>query len=406
MRIQISGSKSHRVWKCPASAVLPQVDTDEQSPYASRGKIIHRFLERCRIDEKEAALLEAPEEMRPFLELLDIDELPTHVATEVTFAWDWRHRKGREIGRNLDRQYIIPGFLEGLGIEPLSATEHFVTVDVFGGEKRDGIYLGLVGDYKTGHTRYPSPEKFAQTMLGAVAARSAHRFDEMILDVYYIDEKAENYRARRRVDEWDLDAFEESWANAMELVDSYEQLTLTGQTPNVVEGVHCQHCNATKSCPAKVGLVSRLPVAIDDVRTGTMTRARAASAWLVLEQMGDLIKLMKEEIRGMAFHEPIELADGRVLSLVETERRALDASKAIPILRARYGQEAVDRAVDLSLSLGALEAEVNARRGPKEKLKTKNRDGVLDRILAEIDKAGGLEVRKTSNVTAKVPKKR
>ncbi len=243
-------------------------------------------------------------------------------------------------------------------------------------------------------------------MLGAVAARSAHKFDEVIVDLYYFDDNTgESYRARRRADEWDLDSFEASWSNAMKLVDDYERMVERGQTPNVVEGSHCEWCPAMKSCPAKVALVSRLPVAVDDLRTGTMTRARAGSAWLVLEQMSDLIAMMKNEITGLATYEEIELPDGRIIGPVTSERRALDAKKAIPLLRAKYGDEAVERATEVSITLGALKAEVAARRKKGEKIETKNGDGVFDLMLRDIDKAGGLEVKTTYSVRPHVPKR-
>lgn len=42
MRIAVTGSRVHRVWKCPASAILPQVvgDDSKREPARRRGKEI------------------------------------------------------------------------------------------------------------------------------------------------------------------------------------------------------------------------------------------------------------------------------------------------------------------------------------------------------------------------------
>jgi hypothetical protein len=416
MKIRISGSRAHRVWKCPASAVLPQVESTEQHPLAGRGKLVHRFLERAKETERAVATAEAPEELRPFLECLDLDALPIHVATEVTLAWDWKHRRGRELGRNLDRGYTIDGFLESIGVAPLGPTEHAVTVDVLGFEQRGAIKLGLVGDYKTGRTRYPAPDRYGQTMLGALAARSVYGFDEVVLDLYYIDEDGETFPCRRRVDEWDLDVFADSWASANALVEEYEPLVESGVNPTVVEGPHCEYCPAFKSCPAKLALVSRLPVAIDDLKTRSMTVARAAQAWLALEAMGDLISAMKSEITSLAAVEDIELPDGRVIGRHVTERRGLDPKIAIPILRSRFGDAAVDRATKQTIALGAIKdavsihvGEVNAKKAKGERrlaISTKDETGEYDRLIQEIDQARGVEYRRTEAISPYVPKRR
>ncbi len=409
MRIRITGSKAHRVWKCSASAVLPQIESTESSPMRGHGKTIHRFLERAKTDGRDVALSEiADPNIRVLCEVLDLDTLPTHVATEVTLAYDWKARTARELGRNLDRRYVEPGFLESIGVDPLGPTEHAVTVDVLGGQSIGGIKRGLVGDYKTGRTRYPAPDKYGQTMLGALAASKCHGFDEMFVDLIYIDDAGEHWRARRPVDEWDLETFADEWAASMARVDEYEAIVERGGTPNVIEGPHCLHCNAWKNCPAQLSLATRLPAEIDGVKSesGTMTTERAAAVWMLCEKFEGMVEAIKEEIRGMGLRERIDLPDGRVIGVYFDEKRKINAKAAIPIIRAKYGEEGVERVVTPKITLQALQDLVASKRGPKDKITTKKGDGLFDKMLRELDAAKALDTTKSEYVKAFVPTKK
>lgn len=407
MRIKITGSRAHRVWKCPASAVLPQVSSTEIHPMANHGKAVHRFLERVKAVGKDVALAEAPVEVRPLLDCLDLEALPVHLATEVSFAYDWKNRTGRELGRNIGRPYDTPGLLTELGVAELGPTEHGITVDILGGEMRAGVKRGLIADYKTGRTKYPAPDRFGQTLLGAVAARATHGFGEFFLDLIYIDDDGEHYPARRRVDEWDLDTFADEWERANERVDEYERrLETHGIMPNVVEGPHCDYCPAYTSCPAKLALASRLPIVVADLAAQGMTRARAAEGWLVCERIVEMANAIKQQITGMAAFEDIELADGRIIGRHSTTKRKLDAKVAVPVLREKYGDEAVEEATKVTLSMEALRDQVAKRREKTEKISTKNETGVYDRMLQEIDRRGGLEVTTTESIKPYVPSKR
>ena len=91
MRVRITGSRVDRVWHCPASAVLPQLpgDESEHEPARTRGKDIHRFLERARrpgtdpVISRAVALGEAPEDLQPLLEAVDLDDLPDEPTQHV-----------------------------------------------------------------------------------------------------------------------------------------------------------------------------------------------------------------------------------------------------------------------------------------------------------------------------------
>jgi len=199
-RLRLSGSKIHRVWRCPASAVLPQDTSDDREartePARGRGKAVHSYLERVRSVGREQALGEVPAEVLPLCKALVIDELPTHLATEVAYAWNWRTRTARELGRNLGhRDY------DALPNPPDRSCEIPCTLDAVGMgvfKRKDGSELrrGYNGDYKVGHTRYPRPDSYGQTLLGGCCIRSVMNLDDVTLELLHIDEDGDCHPVR------------------------------------------------------------------------------------------------------------------------------------------------------------------------------------------------------------------
>lgn len=436
MKIEITGSKAHRVWKCPASAVLPQIDTESDGfePARGKGHAIHAFLERVKAIGFDEALLEAPEELWPLLKAIDLDNLPVGLATEVAFAWNWKAHTARELGRNLNRQYHL------VEHPPDPTCEVPCTLDVIG--VQDGIAIrgaddeliraprrGYVGDYKSGHVKYPAPDKFAQLLLGALCARSVYGLDDCVLELIHIHDDGDHHKVRRTVDEWDLDAFDLEFTAAMELVDYYEQ-RFEAHGPSAVsvhQGPHCDYCPAYKQCPAKVALVKAIPAELKamGIRPGAnpetgeatleLTPAginvrNASEIWMTIELIEDVLARAKQEICGIASFEDIPLPDGRVIGLLETSRRVIDGRIGAEVLLERYGAEdgrnAVDEAVELKLSMDALKKAVVKRKRPDEKIQSKHGTGVFDRVLKAIEDRGGIATNTTSGIKPHVPKKR
>lgn len=402
-RIRVTGSKAHRVWKCPPSIVLPQVETDSRSPAAERGTAIHRFLERVKIVGLELALAEAPEDLRSLLSCLDLTELPVHLATEVSLVYDYRARTAREIGRNLGRDY--EGHLARTGQRPIGPTEIALTIDLMGGETAHGIRRGYVGDYKSGHSRYPAPDMFGQTLLAALAVRHVYECTEVIVELIHIRDDGDHFRVRRKVDEWDLDTFADELAAAFDLVTLSELELAAGRAVPVREGDHCNYCDAFKSCPAKIALVRAMPTELD-IPPGEITRARAAEAWMVLDRYSDLIARVRQEITALAAFDPIDLPDGRVIGPVITEREKLDGPIAADVLRQWYGDEAAAEAIKISMSKEALQDAVAKRRKEGEVIQSKKGTGILDQIMKEIRARKGTEYTRTESIKPYTPRKK
>lgn len=454
MRVAPSGSRIHRIWKCPPSAILPQIENIEPRLYAERGKDIHRFLERVGKIGRAEAISEAPEDLRTFLECLDLENLPTHLATEVAFAYDYKARTAREIGRNIGRDY--KGHLARTLGRPLSPTEIPCTVDLAGLAFSGGVRCagcqtcafrcdhmigqtrrGYAGDYKSGHTRYPSPDRFGQTLLGALCIMHAWRATDVVVELIYIRTDGQSYPAHRIVDEWDLETFADELEAAFDLVDYAEGEYIAGRGVPVREGEHCDYCPAYKQCPAKIALVKSLPdelaalgytrdVIVGDappelgtVAAGGLQRSRASEVWIAIERIEEILGHVKAEICGLAAFDPVDLPDGRVIGRLVTRRENLDGPIAANVIEQWFGTEARIAASEISVTKDRLreavaahvrkvkaDAEGKGEEAPKLTIQSKKGDGVLDRALAEIRRRGGIEETITDSVRPHVPKRK
>lgn len=413
-----TGSKWHRAWRCPASAVLPQ-NTDEDreartEPARNRGKDIHAYLENVKRVGKDQALLDAPQELRFLLDAIDINALPTHLATEVAFAMDMRGGgRVRELGRNLGhRDYT------SLPDPPHPRAELAFTMDAIGVQRTGTETIGYAGDYKAGRTKYPPPDEFGQTLLGGLAVMDAYDCDRVVLELIYIDEDGRSYPVRRVVDAWDMEAVRESFMAGWRAIDDNEVEYLTGRPLAANEGAHCTYCPAYKHCPAKVALVRSIPDTLTQMgvvrgEEGALEIARdavsvrsAGEMFLAAERIIEVLNKIKTEICGLAYHEPIALPDGRVIERIVTNRRELDGRKAAAVLERRYGREEALTAIDLSVSIDAIKQLARKHMVKGEAMERKRGGGVLDLILKEIEADGGLANNQSESVKPHMPRRR
>lgn len=414
-RVSMSGSKWHRAWRCPPSAALPQ-DTDDDreertEPARNRGKDVHAYLETVRPAGKEAALAAAPDDLQQLLRSIDIDALPTHLSTEVAFAMNMVTGAIRELGRNL-------GHRDYASLEwPPDFDELPFTLDVIGVQETDKGVFGYVGDYKTGHTKYPPPDEYGQTLLGALAVRAIYKCTKVVVELIYLDEETgQHYPARRVVDDWDLDIVERSFMKAWQEIDKADAMAGAGMALAFRQGNHCTYCAAYKHCDAKIGLVRSVPeelvrlgvVKLEDgkleVGRGALTVRNAGEMFLAAENIREVLGRVMTEICGLAWHEPIPLPDGRVIERRETSRRKVDGKKAAALLASRYGQEQAAKYVDIKVSLEQLYKAAAAYKDPKERLETKRCDGVFDKLITELEAMQGIETIRSEDCKPYMPK--
>jgi hypothetical protein len=456
MTLQVTGSRVHRVWKCPTSAVLPQTESQDgkHEPARNKGKGVHAFLERVKAIGKPAAIAEAPKEIVPLLEALDLDDLPVGLACEVATAWNWRADTARELGRSPDLPRRPDGGVDydALGVD--WSCEVPGTYDVVGVQESEGRTIksdtwtpgdllepfrrGYLGDYKSGHVKYPAPDMYGQTLLGALCVRALYGCDDVVVELIHIHDNGGHHKARRTVNEWDLDVFARELAEAMRaitdpvVVNGVEEWLEDGgesplpSAPAPREGPHCDYCPAFRACPAKMALVRQLPEKLYElgVRPGTLpdkngveqhalvltpgvlSVRNAAEAWMALEAIEAVVDRAKQEICSIGAFEEIPLPDGRVIGLLHTERRGVNGQLAAELLEKRYGREERDKRVEISVTLSAMYAACRAHIKEGEKMERKDKTGAYDKLIDELDRLGGIELSTTDAVKPHVPKKK
>lgn len=418
-----SGSKFHRTWKCPASAVLPH-DFDELAeettePARDKGKAIHRYLELVHTVGEAEAIAAVPENVRTLCLALDIASMPVHCATEVVFAYDWRTRKSRELGRNLGHRdyHTLPN--------PPTDDEIPSTIDVVGQAqftRGDALVnRGYIADYKSGHTKYPRPGQFGQTLLGGLSARSLLGVEDVVLELIHIHADGDHHIYRDVVDEWTLDAFADEVEVVMGSLPQLDQLYRSGVGLPMREGRHCDYCHAYKHCDAKVALVRSIPGELVklgvrpgtnglEVAPGAVTVRSAAAAFEAAENIEAVLRRLKEEVCKMAWTTPIELSDGRVIEPRTSTRRSVDGKVAAAVLGERYSREEVMKAISIEISLDAIRATVvnntDMNVKPRPKMTTQKGDGVVDLVIAEIAARGGITEKTTENCKPYQPRKK
>lgn len=421
-----TGSKLHRLWQCPASGVLPQntnEDLDARTePARGRGHVVHKYLERVRIDGVEVALAQVPSEHVHLCRALDIDKLPTHLSTEVAFAWNWRDQTARELGRNLGhRDYDM------LGVD--WSCEIPTTVDVSGFAEHGAGRRGYIGDYKNGHTKYPRPARNAQILIGAACIRYLHQLDDAIGELLYLDEDGQRFPQRDLIDAWTLDTFERELTAVMEDQPNLAEIFRKGGGGGLSkrEGPHCEYCPAFKDCSAKTALVKAMPEALlkigarrNDkgdfevvpvvigkdkkgvdvvemqlqIAPGAVTVRNAAAVYEACERVEAMCRKLRDEVCGIAYHETVELSDGRVIEPRPWSKRHVDGRIAAAVLEKKYGRDKVLAKLDISLSLEAIKdlarENVDWNVKPRPVLESTKGTGVVDLLLKEIQAANGL----------------
>lgn len=412
-------SKLQLAITCPASMVIPSVVDIDEKPAAASGKTVHRFLElvsKARDADPELSALDARdavlgtfeleiaairddderhrrEEELDALRAIDVESLPTQLAAEVAFAWNWRTRQARELGRSLDRAYDVgPDEIPG-------------TVDLLGVVERDGVRYVYVGDYKRGVTRYGRPGSYAQTLAGGLAAAQVYKADVAHLELIYLDSDGLSWPVHDEVDAWDLDGFADRIEAAMLKAEQLDVDFAAGRPLPLVTGKHCRYCESAKNCSATTAIVKASVEQLVQLRAltdGASPEAKVFEHLLAPDRIADtlrnvwsfrsLLSRLEHEIEMLARQEPLDMGNGEMYGPVAYERERLEGEPAFALLKKWYGEKAAAEHAKLSVSKDAAKKAISRYKQPKEKITTKKRDGVFDRFVAELRAQGAVRL--------------
>lgn len=330
-----TGSGIERVVSCRASSVLPRV-WRAGSTWATRGTAIHAHLERLAggADPAESLLL-VDEEHRPAAEAIDLPVLAEdlRMSPEVALAYDPVTDTARVLGASLERDY-----------SSVTADEIPLTIDVAG--IAGGV--GIVRDYKTGHSRLARTRGNWQMRGAAIAVARAFGLDQIDAQLVYLREGRPVWRDRAGFDAFDLAGIAAELRQTRERVLADRAAYAAGAHVEPTEGSWCRYCPSWSSCPAKAALVRW-------ALTGEADQRPIAA--------GDLAVAIE---RIKAGKKALELLEKQILAMVESGDPMLvevaeDGAETWLGKHEKQGNEKLDAAIALDVAVDVLAIPVDQR---------------------------------------------
>lgn len=376
-----SPSSLARELACPASALLPQVDSISEP--ALRGTALHAFL--CAVGMglgRDLAASKLPERWRETAMRIELPAGldPRAGVPELCVAWNVETGETRELGRGgtLTREQLRALARDG----EMVLTADWVALD------ESSIH---VRDWKTGWTSVDKAEVNAQLAAYAVALAKHFKRDRAHVDITRLLDDGSSFVDKATLDALDLDDAEVKIRNHVRAMAERERLfRSSGVLPKLVEGAHCKFCNAFKSCPAKGSLIrsalhdeGETPAFLTGIPL-PLSATDAALLWPKLQMVEDLVKRLKGSIKELAAREPLTLPNGKVLGEVEKSTRSVDAKVVERLVEPSMYAEVAE--TETTVTLSRLEAALKKRLQPGQKLAPE-----LRALLAEVEKAGGLK---------------
>lgn len=362
-----------RIIACPGSEALPHIN--RTSEYAEAGTWRHWYLEHVGKLGSEKALEGVPDHYKPMCDEIDLEGLPTSLAMELAFAYNWRTGEARELGRGLHRNYSMCGPDDIAGtIDALGLTD-------------DAIY---VGDFK-GWALVKAREN-AQLLFAALCATKVFDHDKAIMEIINV-RGGHNWRSKATADIFDLGAFAEKLKTTMLIVEQVKGgATLN---PAVVEGDHCRYCPAYDSCPAKTKM---LLVMAGGQSLPTLNRDGARKAYETWKAMKKLTDVAGSRLYAYAEHNTIDLGDGLVFGSHETlSNESIDGDVAYELIRKRLGQKYADKAVTRKATKGNLTNAI--RLAKKDSVISGTQKREVESILTELRASGAATRQPSKTIT-------
>jgi hypothetical protein len=391
---RLSASQLQRVAVCPASAVLPRVDSVNAA--AARGTALHSYLEAVPVVGRDEALASVPDEYRAACEALDLEALPVcavRYAAEVAFAFDPATWRARELGRSMGRDYsgARPGEIVG-------------TADVVG-LSEDGSTL-VVADWKTGRSELAKAERNWQLRFLALAGCRTYGATSAHVALVHIHENGTAHYDSAVFDPFDLAVIAHELARLANRVAFAARSHASGEPPLATTGEHCKWCPCLPYCPAQTALVRTVvsgdPEWVESGWDRPVTPQDAARAYEIVKAVKAALARIERNLYTYAAGTPIPLPNGLVLGQVESTREEVDGEVARRVLAELHGQDVADRACEWSTSKAAIERALRPVAASTEQKITHLKKSALAAIAA----AGGITRNTTTSVREHAPDNR
>jgi hypothetical protein len=377
-----SASSMDRADRCPPSHWLP-LDRIT-SPYAIGGNGVHDFIvcffavylldKAAGVAPARKAALEKVPKVAPhrgLCEALPLEALPEGGKLELAFAYNPQTDTARVLGVNIGRAYSEHGALPH---------EICGTADCVG---KVGDVLHIY-DWKSGWL----PVGAWQLRFLALAAARALGMSRVRVANWYLREDGRIFEDDDSVAEFDaldLDDIADDVRRVLSKVGVSQGLDEGGHLHNLSAGDWCRWCECKASCRLQVGLVK---ASFGMELREPLTIEAATEAWLVLDQVEDSLKLMRNGLKEFARTNPFPVGDGKQMQETDWPFTEIDEAKAIAVLEKKYGPEIAEAAAPRSLSQASMDRALKTLGKPLAPLHRE--------AMAAIEAVGG--VRKGTTV--------
>jgi hypothetical protein len=392
MRALITGSTYGRIRKCPASAVLPHVKSDSDA--ARIGSAIHDHLAR-----------RVPNGYPPEVLAVTVDRYGLTGESREEFVrrcteFDWCPPEGAVAEKSLAlvASHDIPSHPSVIDIDGGKGSYDYdgpgtliaaATIDLHWTGKDGALH---VLDYKTGRQDNVDPvEDNAQMLLSSVllGIRNA-AFSSTLTVVPHVVFVGHGEGT------WDTPleplaypAITEAYAEISAVYDRVIQSKLAlevNETPECVEGSHCQYCPCAHACPARVALVKRVVSDyVEGAGIGALTPVQRMRAAELLPKIKRFVDELDRSLRDAVEADgPIALPDGSSLGFYTRTERTINPTIAVKCLSACGVDEwHAASAVKQSVSQSAI----------ADALKAVDSSATLAGVLKDIDRLGGITTK-------------
>lgn len=341
-----TASKLQLALTCPASQVMPVIDSEWAAGEAGREK--HQQLQDWVTAPRTEGAHQSPW-LGTVAEYADQLRDPETVS-ELALAYDVATCKGRLLGRNLGRNY-----------PETTPTEFYGAFDYV----RPSEGEVTVVDLKTGMGDVPHPSRNAQLRFGALAAARWFGVESARVGILHAPEGHAPWWTWATLDAFDLEEIALQMKTLADRIGYARNDYQRGKTPRLRVGEHCGNCPARYGCPARVAMAKRLAGEPERVVLDIKAMLTPENAALALARWQAASKAMQEvggALHAYAAETPIPLGDGRVWGPRTSEREVVDAEKAWPVLVEKYGVDVARKAMSLDTSKAGVSRAMTALR--------------------------------------------
>src|ERR1700690_2667553 len=325
--VKPSASSLTRAIYCPPSVFL-NIRTSSTNDAAEKGTAIHSFVDNvCSGMSRDEAILLVEEKYKEKCLRISTEFLEnfTEPKTELSFGVDFVTGETRYLGSHLGRNY-----------PELNESEFSGTLDIVGINKNTGI--PVVVDIKSGMEVTPSQHNWQVKFL-VFSAHKFYNYNTIEGSLIYVRESEDPYIDSYTFNLEELIQIGEDLKRFYKtLIKESTEYATTGKI-HLREGVNCNYCPVTLSCPAKISAIQSLAIKAEstDISNNrdtilSLSPEQAAIAWSRYRNMKNYFFSAEKALKEYAQKYGIDGPDFTVSSSLSS-RTSLDSDKLIQLAR-------------------------------------------------------------------------